>query len=309
MPPTPTFAVIIPVYNGERYLRETLDTVLAQTLSPREIFVIDDGSPRPSRHVVEPLSSRIHYTFRSNHGVSATRNFGAALASAEWLSFLDQDDLWTPDHLARQADAIARTPAADVCYSDRMLLRNDEQNPAWHLAETAHLPTPEALPRVLLDRCPITPSSVSIRRTVFERVGGYSSRHDFCEDWELWLRLMRDSAVFAHVADPTLHYRVLTTGNSHNPLPILHANLRVVQTAILPFLSPLARQTHGRRVISRLEAEAAILLRQTQRPGAFRMMLHSLARHPFHELRRYKIAAHMLLHPGAQLPEKHALPA
>ena len=292
---TLSFAVVIPVYNGEFYLAETIESVLAQTLQPREIVVIDDGSPRSSASVAARYAHRIRYIARSNHGVSATRNFGVSQVTADWVSFLDQDDLWTPDHLEQQRASIARDPDAAVCYSDRRLLYAAGPESQWHLSAPVSLPSPEELPRELILRCPITPSSASVRRSTYLEVGGFDSRHDFCEDWDLWLRLQRHGAKFVRVASPTMHYRILATGNSHNPLPILNANLGVVKNDILPFLSPLQRSTLGRKLVSRLESEAAILLRQTKRAGALPLMLRSIVRHPFHDARRYKIATHMLL--------------
>ena len=297
-----TFSVVIPVYNGAAFLGETIDSVLAQTLAPVEILVIEDGSPRPATAVAERYGDRIRYIARTNHGVSASRNFGVSLATGTWVSFLDQDDLWTPDHLERQQAAIASQQQADVCYSDRRLLIADETMSVWQLSEPVSLPDAVRLPQVLLSRCPVTPSSASVRRSTFVEVGGFDSKHDFCEDWDLWLRLQRHGAKFVHVPEATMHYRVLATGNSHNPMPILKANLGVVRGDILPFLPPLKRRAHSRKVVSRLEAEAAILLRQTQRPGALALMVKSILRHPFHEIRRYKIAAHLLLSREIPMP-------
>jgi glycosyltransferase involved in cell wall biosynthesis len=90
------------VCNGERYLRPTLDSILAQTYSPIEVIVVDDGSSDGTRRVAEDCGSRVRYVFQQNGGIGSARNTGIREASGAFVAFLDADDLWLEDKIARQ---------------------------------------------------------------------------------------------------------------------------------------------------------------------------------------------------------------
>ena len=308
MAQSPAFTIVVPVYNGAAYLAEALESVLTQTLKPKEILVLDDGSSDHSVAVAAEFGDRIRLIRKQNSGVSDTRNVGASLASSEWLHFFDQDDVWLPDHLASHARVLAENPSADVCYSNRRHLVRNPASGRFSLTPVVQVPAAEDLAAMLMERCPFTPSAVSLRRSIFLAAGGFDSRHNSVEDWDLWLRLLRRGAVFVRSAEPTLHYRIHSAANSNDPLPVLEKNVGVIRQNILPYLSPLNRITTGRRLVSRLEAEAAILLRENRLPGACSLMLRSIARHPVHEPRRYKILLSMLRR-GSRARLQEALPA
>src|SRR5262249_59293001 len=102
MTESPTISVVIPCYNGARFLRETLASVLAQTLPPLEVLVIDDGSTDDSGAVAESFGPPVRVIRQPNQGESVARNRGIEEAKGEWVGFLDADDLWNPDKLERQ---------------------------------------------------------------------------------------------------------------------------------------------------------------------------------------------------------------
>jgi glycosyltransferase involved in cell wall biosynthesis len=292
----PSFSVIIPVYNGARYLRETLVGALAQSYKPKEIIVIDDGSTDDSAAVARSFGDVVTVVSRENCGVSASRNFGASIATGSWLAFLDADDLWDVDHLAGQVEAMGRNSGADFCYSGRRLLVEDRVTGAFKLGELVFVPNPEELKKIFLEtcRCPFIPSVSSIRASIFAEEGGFDGAFNGVEDWDMWLRLHRRGIEFIKSAKSTVYYRVHSASATNDPLPVLKKSIGVVEKDILAFLPPLQRILFGRRVISRLECEAAILLRQNHLPGALRLMLRALVRNPFCESQRYKVAAHMI---------------
>jgi glycosyltransferase involved in cell wall biosynthesis len=111
-------SVIIPTYNGARWLPETIASVLAQTYCPAEIIVVNDGSTDDTASVLRRFEPALQVVHRSNGGIGAARNSGLEVAGGDFVAFLDHDDLWRPDKLQRQVDYLRQHPDIDVLYSD-----------------------------------------------------------------------------------------------------------------------------------------------------------------------------------------------
>lgn len=111
----PRVSVIIPVYNGERYLAEAIESVLQQTLPPAEVIVVDDGSADGSGAVAQSFAA-VRYLRQVNGGSNAARNRGILHSTGDFLAFLDADDLWMPDKLAVQMAVLTQEPALDFVY-------------------------------------------------------------------------------------------------------------------------------------------------------------------------------------------------
>jgi len=109
-------SVIIPVYNGKRYLAEAIESVLAQTYQPIEVIVIDDGSTDGSDRVVKRFSPLVQYFYQPNSGLGAARNSGVDLAKGDYLAFLDADDIWIKDKLMLQMAAFQGNPGLDFVF-------------------------------------------------------------------------------------------------------------------------------------------------------------------------------------------------
>jgi len=103
-------SVIVPAFNAARYLREAVDSVLAQRHDPIEIIVVDDGSTDGTHALAEGFGAPVRAIFQPNTGPGAARNRGVAAAHGAWLTFLDADDLWLPGKIARQLAALAEEP-------------------------------------------------------------------------------------------------------------------------------------------------------------------------------------------------------
>jgi len=107
-------SVVIPVFNGEKFIQEALESVLAQNEPSVEILVVDDGSTDGTAAVAENFRGAIRLIRQPNRGVAAARNHGIQLAQAEVLAFLDADDLFTPDKFALQLPRLAENPGIDI---------------------------------------------------------------------------------------------------------------------------------------------------------------------------------------------------
>lgn len=126
---SPLVSVIVPVYNGERYLAETLESLRAQTHRPLEVIVVDDGSADGSAGIAERFAPLVRLVRQPHAGVSAAHNRGITQARGEFLSFLDADDLWPEDKTARQIAALADRPELDMVYGQMQQFVSPELDP------------------------------------------------------------------------------------------------------------------------------------------------------------------------------------
>ena len=106
---------IVAVYNGERYLGEAIDSILAQTYRPSEIIIVDDGSTDGTAAVVARYGQQVRYVWQPNSGPAAARNLGLDVMQGEFVAFLDADDLWHPEKLAQQMARFRARPELDYC--------------------------------------------------------------------------------------------------------------------------------------------------------------------------------------------------
>ena len=114
----PLLSVIIPVYNGEKYLAEAIESILAQTYRTVEIIVVDDGSTDRSAMVAKRFLDNVQYLYQSNSGCGAARNSGIKKSDGTFLAFLDADDLWVEDKLSLQMEVLESDPCLDMLFGN-----------------------------------------------------------------------------------------------------------------------------------------------------------------------------------------------
>ncbi len=212
-------SVIIPNYNYERYLAETLESVFAQTYREIEIIVVDDGSKDGSRAILESYGERIKPLFQENAGVSAARNNGVAASSGEYIAFLDADDAWLPTKIEKQVARFNNEPdlglvhvgVDEVDAEGRSLVRRLEG------VEGSVAPILLQLKRegVLGGG-----SGLMVPRRVFDEVGGFDLRLSTSADWDLFYRISESYPV-GFVPEILIKYRV----HSSN----MHANVAALE--------------------------------------------------------------------------------
>ena len=215
----PDVAVVVPVYNARRsdprYLIEALDSLAAQTVPPSAVVVVDDGSSDDSAALLRDYASAhqdvpIRLVTKENGGQSSARNAGVAACDNEWVAFLDQDDKWTPDHLERIAPHM--TADAGLVYTDldRIDARGLVTDRALHVRHGLGGRNPKTtLEDVLFEDLNVPPGVMTVRRSLFERVGGFDERLSGCEDDDLFVRLMLESGgAVAYVPVTTLLWRL-----------------------------------------------------------------------------------------------------
>jgi glycosyltransferase involved in cell wall biosynthesis len=217
----PLVSVIIPVYNGTRYLRAALESVFAQTYRPFEVIVVDDGSVDDSGAIAQSFPD-VRYIRQANQGVAAARNHGLDAARGEFFAFLDQDDLWTPEKLKFQMAQFLSDP--DLGYTLTQLqffLEPGETLPAWfrkELLSTAH--TGWVLGTLL------------VRRTAFEKVGNFATGYFAANDSDWFFRAKAAGIPMAVVPELLLLKRIHGANESAKAKEILSELRKVVKSSL-----------------------------------------------------------------------------
>jgi len=183
-------AVVVPTHNRAAVLGRALDSVLGQTVPPAQCLVVDDGSTDGTEALVRRSYPAVSYLKQAHRGVSAARNLGVRHAEADWVAFLDSDDCWMPEKLARQGAAL-RDAEYVICHTDETWIRRGRRvNP-----KRKHRKRGGWIYRHCLPRCAISPSTAMVRRDVLEAAGGFDESLPACEDYDMWLRLCARHAV------------------------------------------------------------------------------------------------------------------
>lgn len=178
-------SVIIPTYNRAAYILEAVESVLSQTYKHVELIVVDDGSTDATGELLLQQGEKLTILHTSHEGPGAARNCGIAAARGDYIAFLDSDDVWLPEKLRLQTRFFHDLPDACVCQTEEIWIRNGVRvNPMKKHKKYSGWIFEQCLPL-----CIVSPSSVIIRRSVFDRVGVFDEAYPACEDYELWLRI------------------------------------------------------------------------------------------------------------------------
>lgn len=213
----PLVSVVVPVYNGERFLRAALESVFAQDYQPFEVIVVDDGSQDGSAHIAQSFAG-IRYLRQDNQGPAAARNAGIAVAKGEFVAFHDADDLMAPNKLSRQVDFLLAHPQVDCV-----------------LARYEVFFEPGIDQRGWLERYPsrdgerVHPVSGLIRRSVLQRVGGFDPTYRLAEGMDLLFRMRAAEVEIAVLPEILMSYRAHHTGS---PPDIQRGLLRSLKSQI-----------------------------------------------------------------------------
>lgn len=181
----PTVSIIIPTFNREIFIQKAIDSVLSQSYRDFELFVIDDGSRDRTPEIISKYKRKIFYVYIKNSGVSKARNTGIRLSRGKYISFLDSDDYWKPEKLEKQIDFMENHPEIFISQTGEIWIRNGKRvNP-----KKKHEKRSGDIFKKSLELCAVTPSSVMIRKELFETIGFFDESFPVCEDYDLWLRV------------------------------------------------------------------------------------------------------------------------
>jgi len=206
MPPElPPYSVVIPVFNGERYVRRAVESVLAQTVPAAEVLVVDDGSTDASADLAA-LGGRVRVLKHpTNRGLPAARNTGIAAAATGLIALLDSDDTWDADKMARQLPVFAARPDVAAAFCDFRAVDVRGEKLGWQggtlnrvakhgiafepVAGDALLLVGSTTEALIRETSFIHVSSIVVRRAAFDAAGFFDVSYRYAEDLEMWLRL------------------------------------------------------------------------------------------------------------------------
>jgi glycosyltransferase involved in cell wall biosynthesis len=228
----PRVAAVIPCYNASRHIGEAIRSVLSQTYTAIDVIVVNDGSTDDFEAAVAPFRDRITVIDQQNSGQAAARNRGLAAASAPYVAFLDADDRWHPEKIARQVDILETHPDCGLVHTTRALI--DAEGRAVRESPLAPPPLHRAsgnclLP--LLSTNAIIVSSVMVRMTLIDHE---SFAADLCgvEDWDMWLRLATRTR-FVRIDEPLTDYRVHEFNFSSDQGTMSRATIRLMDRVLI----------------------------------------------------------------------------
>jgi glycosyltransferase involved in cell wall biosynthesis len=300
----PRASVVIPAYNAESFIAQTLESALAQDLGDVEIIVIDDGSRDDTARVVRTFGSAVSLLDGGGRGVSAARNLGIERSTGDYVAFLDHDDLWHPTMLRRGVEILEACPETALTFAQILPLQDGKLGEACPV-----LPADPAFLRnayrelVFWNFIPM--STVVVRRSVLLDLPRlFDTRLRLAEDWELWLRIAEATAPagFAFVPEPLATY-VIRPGRATDrtaDLRLEDISVLEAETARNPWLQSDDRRRYRERLFRLYDEAGYWLLREGRGREAARYVLGAWRARPTALRTLLRIAPCLLsrLHPG-----------
>jgi teichuronic acid biosynthesis glycosyltransferase TuaG len=218
-------SIVIPAYNAQKYVRQAIDSALAQTYRACEVIVVDDGSTDSTPELLATYVSRIRVVRQANQGTAVACATGVQAADSKWVTFLDADDEWLPEKLTRQMQGCAQFAIShtdSVCFGEAL-------NGEVRRSSFEPLYGGKVLEQLLICNF-ITKSSVLMHRDVFLRHGGFSNKFGAVEDWPLWLKVCAEHDL-GYLPEPVVRYRVHPHSKSMKSRATAAAHVGIINEA------------------------------------------------------------------------------
>lgn len=187
----PLVSVVLPTYNRWPMVSEAVESVLEQSFKRFELIVVDDGSQDGTLDRLQKYGTSLTVIAQPRRGVASARNLGLSWSSGRYVAFLDSDDLWRPTKLEVQAGYMESHPEVEICQTEEIWVRNGVRVNS----KKRHRKPSGDIFHASLGLCLVSPSAVMMTRELLHRLGGFDERFPVCEDYDLWLRIARDTAV------------------------------------------------------------------------------------------------------------------
>jgi GT2 family glycosyltransferase len=225
-------SIIVPAYNAQNTIGETIASVLSQTYPHWELIVVDDGSTDDTEATVKQFTKGnepIRYLHQSNQGVAAARNNGIQNARYEWLHFLDADDWVAPNFLQLLTQKIEENPDADAVHCGWNTIAPDGHNLGDKFApdESDMFPS-------FVRACAFAMHACIVRKETVRKAGLFDPGFVYCADWDFWQRVARTGARFKAVREVLVFYRMSNDSLSKNVLLAFETSLRIIRKGHAP---------------------------------------------------------------------------
>lgn len=233
---TPFFSIIMPAFNAELTIADSIRSVLQQTFSDWELLIVDDASRDNTKNVVagfiEKEPGRIRYLYNSSdeHGPSVCRNMGIDTAKGEWIMFLDADDLYLPDRLETYYRQISRISGPAAIHSDYYYYVNGKrkQRLISYFGEPSRYKEGDLFRKgQILERCAIGILTVAVHRSVLAKTGLFDTALKGTEDYDLWIRISAAGYTWHYINSRLALYTINPNGLSKNMLSYARALLGI----------------------------------------------------------------------------------
>ncbi len=199
-------SIIIPVYNAQKYIKETIESALNQTYKNIEIIVVDDGSIDETAAIVESFQNpRIVYIYQENQGQSSARNTGIRKAKGTYIAFLDADDLFLPRKIEEQVSFLENHPDCGLCYCDNYHFFSNQPDKLFHFSVKTYS---GLIFDKLLEENFINPLSVLLKKEILDEYGEFKDGWRRCDEQYLWLKLAFNKVRFCYLDKVLAYYRV-----------------------------------------------------------------------------------------------------
>ena len=271
----PKFSVIIAVYNGERYLRDAIDSVIGQTYDNYEIVVVDDGSTDGTRSILQSYGTKIKWFSQDNAGVAAARNRALQIAIGEYIALLDQDDLWLPRKLEFQARLLNNHPRVALTWAGAVRFKKEPPSnpmnpPSYHKERIQYTP------RDLLVFDKIAALTAVFKREIALRVGAFDPKTPGTDDWDLWIRIASRYPI-KYLPKTMALYRLHEGQQTKNVRKLTLGELYVVKKNKKVFLQlPEGRKLYRHELAKRLATAAIESVKASNYQDAFKLSVQGL---------------------------------
>ena len=205
--PTIKISVILPIYNGEQYLLEAIQSVTSQNFSITEILIVDDGSTDGTSRLIKQLDIDIpiRYFYQENKGPAFARNVGIKNATGDWLCFIDSDDIWPHDKIKSTLEFLKHNSEVDVLWGmTKFFFESKELKSKYLRSEIAEDP----LFNTYL-------GAAFFRKDVFDKVGNFDITLKYCEDLDWYLRALEKKIRLVKTSNIGLLYRIHSNNSTH----------------------------------------------------------------------------------------------
>ena len=226
----PTISVIIHTYNNEKFIAETVESVLGQTYKDYEIIVVDDGSEDGTRDALMPYMQKIRYHYKENGGIASAKNAGINLSQSEFVAFLDHDDLWVPDKLQLQMEYFKGNPQAGLVYAKYTSFRDGKE-----LRTKPEKGYSGWIFKELLAKSFIQTSTVVVKKECLDAVGPYDESFTLGDEYDMFLRISKKYQC-GFIDKGLTRYRVHDTNASNNDFLFDNENLGVYKKVYNNFM-------------------------------------------------------------------------